>query len=92
MQVLALLSLAIGLVGLSALVASGLAAVGTRVHYVAGIAPLVSLILASVTLIWGRALNLRSRLTAAKVAVGLDLTFYILAVATVLVMVQNVDG
>ena len=92
MRVSSLVSLAICLVGLSALLASGVAAVGTRVHYVAGLAPLASLVIAGVTLLAGRVLRAGPRLTAAKVALGLDLTFYIVAFLVVLAMVQNIDG
>jgi hypothetical protein len=92
LRVSGLLSLAICCVGISALVASGVAAVGTRVHYVAGLAPLVSLVIAGVTLLAGRVSRTGSRLTAAKVALGLDLTFYIVAFVVVLAMVQNIDG
>jgi hypothetical protein len=92
LRVTGLLSLAICLVGMSALVASGVAAVGTRVHYVAGLAPLVSMVIASVTLLAGRVLRAGSRLMAAKVALGLDLTFCIVALVVVLAMAQNIDG
>lgn len=74
------------------LVASGVAAVGTRVHYVAVLAPLVSLVMASITLLAGRVLRAGSRLTAAKVALGLDLTFFMVAFLVVLKMAQNIDG
>jgi len=92
LKVMSVLSLAICLVGMSALVASGLAAVGTRVHYVAGLAPLVSLVLASGTLVAGHMLHPQPRLISAKVALGLDLTFYLLAFVIILGMLQNIDG
>ena len=93
LRVTSIISLAICLVGLSTLVASSSAAVnGTLVHYVVGLALAVSLVLASGTLVAGHMLHPQPRLISAKVALGLDLTFYLLAFVIILGMLQNIDG